>query len=503
MFLICIFNLFWLTFSQINICCIEDPGFNSFKNDTRAIEVGLRDMQGPIVVDESDLQGLDHDLRVKMVEDLGINYTLYMFPTYGDALMATRSCPEEPNFLCKPLKHQVRCDIVTAPYSRTYQRDLCTDCMNVVENQNHFSIDSACCIDYTDSYILSEVGLLYKFDYYHSEARFFMANDRFLNALAIIVIWLVLFAVLIFMCERQLFRRKNPDICFEASSACYMATTTFTTVGYGDYTPKTRIGRLQVMINMLFSMVVVSYTIAILVALLEEEISRPYGLDGPEQLVGSTVCLPGYYEYLYRPKFELVASTIVYGPSFAHCLQKLVSPKNTFDSVDAIFYDITIMQNIPRDEFIRVTDQDYYISLAYKTVSELSWVLGDRRYGIHPDVNRIVNWFNDYISTDDWTDTISEIGALSLQEQWSTPKAPDEYINNPFIKVTGVILLVLTFVLFIGGSLRKFDTEKIAFLSPRLVTHRSDIDFGHADVDVELELQGTDYREGGNVFSRD
>lgn len=36
---------------------------------------------------------------------------------------------------------------------------------------------------------------------------------------------------------------------------------------------------------MLFSMVVVSYTIAILVALLEEEINRPYGLDGPDQLV--------------------------------------------------------------------------------------------------------------------------------------------------------------------------------------------------------------------------
>lgn len=74
-----------------------------------------------ILVDESDLQGLDHDLRVKMVADVGIDYNLYMFHSYGAALMATRSCPEEPDFQCKLLKHQVRCDIVTAPYAKTYQ----------------------------------------------------------------------------------------------------------------------------------------------------------------------------------------------------------------------------------------------------------------------------------------------------------------------------------------------------------------------------------------------
>ena len=91
------------------------------------------------------------------------------------------------------------------------------------------------------------------------------------------------------------------------------------------------------------------------------------------------------------------------------------------------------MQNIPKDVLEKDSKDDYYISLTYKTVSELAWVIGDRRYGVHSDVDEIVGWFNSYIAAEEWKNTISDIGIFSLQDEWATPDAPGEFLNNSYI----------------------------------------------------------------------
>ena len=60
------------------------------------------------------------------------------------------------------------------------------------------------------------------------------------------------------------------------------------------------------------------------------------------------MCLGGYYEFLYGPKFEAVSASPVYGLSLDQCIQKMQEPKNLYDKVDAIFYDIVILTGLFR-----------------------------------------------------------------------------------------------------------------------------------------------------------
>eukprot|EP00494_Astrolonche_serrata_P025050 UN25311 len=109
----------------LNICITEDSGYNYIKSETYR-EFIKNSTSFPVPIDENELKGIDHDIRVAMTEDPDIDapYNLWYFETYLSIISYTRACFGYKDGKC--LYGEIQCDIGAAPFKEEYQRDNCS-----------------------------------------------------------------------------------------------------------------------------------------------------------------------------------------------------------------------------------------------------------------------------------------------------------------------------------------------------------------------------------------
>ncbi len=91
-------------------------------------------------------------------------------------------------------------------------------------------------------------------------------RDQLLAVLILIVVYIFVSAMLVFQLE--------PDLFNSFFDALYWATISITTIGYGDISPVTTVGRLITMISALMGMAVIALPTGIITAAYMNEITR-------------------------------------------------------------------------------------------------------------------------------------------------------------------------------------------------------------------------------------
>jgi ABC-type amino acid transport substrate-binding protein len=220
-------------------------------------------------------------------------------------------------------------------------------------------------VDFTQPFYTSGLGIAVV---EHPEGGFVatlqrLFSGRFLHSVAALLGVLTLIGVLIWLAERRRNAHFHGGLARGIGSGLWWSAVTMTTVGYGDKTPITALGRGIALVWMFASVIMVSgFTAAIATALTVGELRHP--IRGLNDLYGTrvvTVADSTSADFLTRYRVRHKSA-----PSLEQALSRLAA-----GDADAVLYDAPILRFlIARDheESLRVLPrvlqrQDYGIAL--------------------------------------------------------------------------------------------------------------------------------------------
>jgi len=279
------------------------------------------------------------------------------------------------------------CDIGSVPFTKSAQRDQCAQCRPLTDHGERIAseFENACCVDFFAPYLETMIGVVYNREVFTVKNQTFndlASHPDLVNAICLIFTWVGIFMVLFVALE--LFRDgedfvgvKEREEMHESVKAfigklweiTYFSVVTFTTVGYGDMSPRSLSAKLLSMVYMMCSLLVSSYTIGIIASVVSIGSDDIYGLQGKDQLTGKVVCLPGYYHSWLGSNFN-DASLVKDG--FSNCLSKLKDGK-----VDAVVYDLP--QIISEFEIKNLDMSKQAISEGIVFPIYIGWIMPDMR----------------------------------------------------------------------------------------------------------------------------
>ena len=311
---------------HLHVCAILENGFAMLNNGV-ALAADVKS--------DKQLHGFDVDLRSFVLRDF--NYTLTAFESYGEINYRTRTG---------------ECDLGWAPFFQTPSRERCQldeRCLPLPSNVS--AIQSwtpfRCCVDFTALYLPSEISIL---SFSDSQGSFFAAVyeavvDSFtLNFVCFIFIWMVIFGHLIWVCERGYNVDEFPRGYMDGmEEGIWWAGVTWTTVGYGDRSPQSALGRLFSMIWMIIGITMASILTGHMVSAFAEAQANET-IDRVGDLDGLRVC--SYASIFAMPALppDLDISRVV-APNIARCGELMRSGQ-----VDAIVMETPTMSYYVRHD---------------------------------------------------------------------------------------------------------------------------------------------------------
>jgi len=363
--------------------------FDTYSND-----------DGYFVVDNSEINGLDMRIREEISANLWQNHQIMLnssvkvFNSFTRMIAATRSfwytSTEEA-----VIPHSL-CDVASAPITMTGQREQCSLCASV-KNYDYIEHENACCIDFSVPLLYPPTTVLYRKNIFFKEGHSFFSlfiKAKFVKAICNIICWIMLYSTIILFLNPAIFddkKKKCGAKCARhASTSIWMAVATFTTVGYGDYVVRRRLSRFVTILYMFFSMVFISYLIGVVLELFSDGGSKSYlGLEHYTQISGRTICIPGYYYYIFEDMVRKSGGMPIFKNSFKDCTLCLTEPNSTICSginVAGVLYDYPVFVGFLAEkpelkESLAIAELGVYPRCQdCVTQVTIHWAIPDRRY---------------------------------------------------------------------------------------------------------------------------
>ena len=236
----------------LTVCITPDAGLN------------LLEGRGSLsrITSDQQVQGFDAGMRNEILtRRLQQPYNVRALGSYAELQVRTRLG---------------ECDIGWGMFHRTLSRERCTSsCPNVTasmfpnmtalmwEEQDASVFEPfRCCADYSAPPMKWAISVMYRAP---GSSNFFLsifqllAEPFFLNFLSFIFLWIVIFAHAVWLAERRCNAAEFPaNYLAGIDDAVWWAAVTISTVGYGDKSPKSPIGRLIALVLILFGLAMFS-----------------------------------------------------------------------------------------------------------------------------------------------------------------------------------------------------------------------------------------------------
>lgn len=266
---------------------------------------------------------------------LGWEYEFHEYPSYSTLLYATRIG---------------RCDIGMGPFFMSEAREQCTSPCKMYNasappddpEQTSTHAEAGCCIDYTLPFSRSGIAIMKRVQVISVTGALGKALTKpfILTCLCVLVIGIVLVGAVVFFYEHWLMTGAFHDHWQDGLQECvWLALVTTTTVGYGDYAPRSGGGRGCIAVWMWVGFIALAGVLGEIVDTLGSvAVDETHAnIDFPG-MKGTTICVyPPYIDGILPYGMRNVPVEGEEDP--AKCIERLKSGE-----VDAVAYDKPVLQ---------------------------------------------------------------------------------------------------------------------------------------------------------------
>jgi len=277
---------------SLRVCVVAEGGVSS-PNDPS--------MKQADITTDAELHGYDVELRSKILtQHMALPYSVTVYPTYGALNVACRLGV---------------CDICWATFFLVGTRDRCLPDENMCRDINMPRFEEGvatdwdqhrgpsfdwtpyrCCIDHSPGHMtgmLNQIGVL---EHRVNKPDFVMAffdvifDPFFANFLCFLFLWITVAAHAIWAAERQRNVSEFPRAYLDGiDDAVWWSCVTVTTVGYGDKSPRSPLGRLVAIVWMIFGVSMCSILTGH-ISTRFYDLKKPAQLTDASELAGLRVC---------------------------------------------------------------------------------------------------------------------------------------------------------------------------------------------------------------------
>lgn len=301
------------------------------------------------VTSDTQLRGFDIEVRKHVLHDY--NYTVQVVGSYSELMVLIRS-------------PHTACDVAWAMYYQSGARDRCDSSCRALDaplignltlleagTGTHVApldgwLPYRCCVDFSFAYTSLDIGIMYAAG--ASAPSFFAVVFQIIfepfvvNYMAFLFMWVIVVSHLIWLVERKFNTKQFPLSYIDGiDDAVWWSIVTVTTVGYGDKSPETPLGRLVAMVWMLLGLFMFSVLSGHMSSRFVD-LSATKTVTSVRDLQGLRVCsYYGYFSTWYFP--EHVEFTPIERNDVVECGAELEA-----GNVDAIVMDIPLMADFAR-----------------------------------------------------------------------------------------------------------------------------------------------------------
>ena len=300
--------------SAYMICVVIEEGF------TMLLEAGT----DPVTVtSDAQLRGFDVDMRALSLQ--GANYSIRVLQSYGELQVRTRNG---------------ECDVGWGQFFTLASRKSCVpdaaSCRPLAELDLHAngSIASApkswepyrCCASYSPNLFPFSIHAMHRAEFkrngFFASFLAIIQSAFFINFLSFSFLVGCIFSHAVWFFERHTNSEQFPFAYFDGvDDSVWWAAATFTTVGYGDKTPKTPLGRMFAVAWMLLGVTLCSVLSGHMATSFYEKknAAQTDMISKAEDLAGLRVCgYPATFKSWYLPA-SIQLKQQVLGDNVAHC----------------------------------------------------------------------------------------------------------------------------------------------------------------------------------------
>eukprot|EP00300_Choanocystis_sp_HF-7_P036655 c52529_g1_i1.p1 GENE.c52529_g1_i1~~c52529_g1_i1.p1 ORF type:complete len:514 (+),score=90.06 c52529_g1_i1:35-1576(+) len=313
------------------VCTVAASGFN-MKLDANDDLTALIH-EGEVFPQDAGLFGFDVDLRGLILKELmGLQFDTVVHATFDRAIYETRIG---------------NCDMTFAPITITAQRESCNNCPDL--NGTDFE-SSACCIDFALPHLQSSLALITRRVDFKAGPSYFahlLTQPKLINAVISMVALILFSAHLIWVIERRHNPKEFPLTYFDGVvGGMWWAVVTVTTVGYGDKSPRTQLGRVFACIYMFMGIIIVGIFVASIAAALTQQAIEIQQEVDIQSTHGHTVCTIANY----RSHFTGQPVTLLFETEdiMNNCMLRLDAGTADFVFLDSILVERWIAEHPTR-----------------------------------------------------------------------------------------------------------------------------------------------------------
>jgi ABC-type amino acid transport substrate-binding protein len=322
--------------SCLTVCVVEDT----------AMTMRRAGFSAASITSDDQLRGFEVEVRKRVLANY--NYTVRMVGSYGGLHALIRSPTTE-------------CDVAWAMFYQYGFRETCdmssATCKaldapaTAALAQLELGIADAapaggwtpyrCCIDFSFAYVSLDIGVMYldgAAGKSFFEVVFQIIFEPFVaNYLSFLFLWIVIFGHIIWLSERKHNEEFPMRYCDGIDDAVWWATVTVTTVGYGDKSPRTPLGRIAAMVWMILGLFIFSVLAGHMSGRFVELAASSGSITSAHDLSGLRVCSYfGTFGAWYFP--DSIEMTQVEANNIVECSALMAA-----GGVDAIVMDMAFM----------------------------------------------------------------------------------------------------------------------------------------------------------------
>lgn len=283
----------YLSFSLL-LCSVLSFG----QADTQKIRVGYAG-SAPFVLHNEKEEGIVFDIWQEIAFDLGLRYTLQEFPSVEDGIDAAKN-------------HKI--DILIGPTTINAER-----AAEISFSQPFYDTEMAILAPVQELTLWEKISPIF--------------STTFLYAILGLLLILTIVGLLFWLVEGRKFKDEYGKQMHQGIGAgIWLAIVTMTTVGYGDYAPRTPAGRVVMGSWMIISIILATSFVAGIATTFSKTTQENKTITSMQHLEGKTVAVPDYRKIMDRVRN--VEGTPIAVKTVSEGYKMLLDKK-----VDALIYD--------------------------------------------------------------------------------------------------------------------------------------------------------------------